>query len=155
MFQSTVSGASSSKAPSPVNTSIPLTLSTANRRKSTDGVLSITTARWKARVYFRAVLTVNGEKKRRYGTRNEEAVVSASNLFTHIPHHISKAETNRVLETVRGFQPSGPPNVSMIHQIYGMHRDGKPMSKTFENSLQRWRQLAKQILRQASPVVRR
>ena len=46
---------------------------------------------------------------------------------------------------VYGSQPSPPTYVPIIHQIFGVFRDGKPMSRLFANSLHRWRQVAQRM----------
>ena len=157
-----------------------LNVLTGNRSQPTYGVLSISQCapdpRWKSGIrhttFKRAVLRVPKEKPR-YGTRNVDAVKSASDVLDRIAHRLSDAEKLRVLAAVgrlsgqhgsrpngisaeHGFQPSrispqpgshpsGSPGVPIIHQIYGVFRDGKPMPQLFQNSLQKWRNLAKQM----------
>ena len=135
------------------NQLIPFTVLTANHSHSTHAVLSVNPVSSANKTFSRVNVRVTGEGTRYWGTRNLDAVESARNLLSRISDRISAAELKRVLEVVqdapgsstRGSQPSSSPCVSIIHQIYGVFRDGKPMSRLFENSLQRWRHLAKQM----------
>ena len=135
------------------NQLIPFTVLTANHSQSTHAVLSVVPVSSAKNNFSRANVRVTGEGTRYWGTRNLDAVESARNLLSRISDRISAAELKRVLEVVqdapgsstRGSQPSSSPCVSIIHQIYGVFRDGKPMPRLFENSLQRWRHLAKQM----------
>ena len=99
--------------------SIPVTLLTEDRSKSTHGVLSISSVNIckkgrKETTSWRAVLRVTGEAGRYFGTRHREAVQSAQNLLSRISDRISDAERNRVLKVVQcvpgpsthGSQPS-------------------------------------------------
>ena len=95
--------------------SIPVTLLTEDRSKSTCAVLSLTNSASPAKgTMWRAVLRVTGEADRYFGTRHREAVQSAQNLLSRMNDRISDAERNRVLEVVQcvpgpsthGSQPS-------------------------------------------------
>ena len=53
------------------------------------------------------------------------------------------------LGRIRGSQPSkmvgSSECVLLIHQCFGVFRDNKPMSRLYEQSLRRWRQVAQQM----------
>ena len=125
---------------------------TRDRKGSTNAVLSIIAVKGKATTLWRPVLRVIGER-RCFGTRQKSAVESTRNLLSRISDRMSDAERDRLLIAVQavhgpsthGSQPSSPPCVSIIHQIYGVFRDGKQMSRLFENSLHRWRNAAQQM----------
>ena len=102
---------------------------------------------------WRAVLRVVGDKDRKFGTYSEDPVVTAKNLLESMGFRVGIDEQDRVLKIVKdlcgttshGSQPSNRPCVAIIHQIYGLFRDGKAMPKLFETSQMRWRQVAKQM----------
>ena len=85
--------------------------------------------------------------------QNKNLQCNRQKNMSRMSDRISDAERDRVLEAVQVAhgpstncsRPSGSLCVPIIHQIYGVFRDGKPMSRLFENSLQRWRHAAQQM----------
>ena len=53
----------------------------------------------------------------------------------------------KYVSTEDGSQPglSEPAPVQIIHQIYGLYRDGKPMPRLFQNSQSSWQALAQEM----------
>ena len=81
--------------------SVHLRLSSSSR-VVVDAVLSITAVNTGKNPFWRAVLTVNGEKQRKYGTRHRSALESAKKLLSKYPHRISAAMKKRVLGILQG-----------------------------------------------------
>ena len=98
LFANTLPSDKVSKALSPANTSIPLTLSTANRRKF-DGVLSITTRRKFDGVYVRTIdctySTGAGKRRRRRKLWLEAGKLDSANFSAkgggRSPSHVALA----------------------------------------------------------------
>lgn len=115
--------------------------------------LSMTRGQYKKNSRWRATLRVAGEQNRLFGTKYEDPVLTARNLLMRIAFRIPNVEKDRVVEIVKdlygtrshGSQPSKSPCVKIIHQIYGVFRDGRAMPNLFANSQMRWRQVAKQM----------
>jgi len=135
-------------------------LLTQARSTLTNGSLAIYVARSGKETMFKAVLSVAGETDRNgrinryFGTNHASAVGSARNLLSRITDRVSDEERTRVLEVVRDVHgprvhvlglPTGSHCVSLVHQVYGVFRDDKPMPRLFENSLQRWREVAQHM----------
>ena len=80
----------------------------------------------------RAVLRVVGEQKREYGTMYKDPILTAKLLLERMSIRIANVEKDRVVAIVKdlygtrshGSQPSQGPSVAIIHQIYGVFRDG-------------------------------
>ena len=141
----------------------PLTILPAGKKQKTNAFLAIQHVkvfRKKLRLaekqkWYRANLRVMGEEKRRFGTENPDAWKSAENLLSRWSSEISISEKHRVLDLVKetygttgnGFQPRCPAAspVKIIHQMYGLFRDGKPMGARFLSSQFKWRKLASNI----------
>jgi len=71
----------------------------------------------------------------------EEAVESVLQRFSD---EIDPAEATRI-RNLMGEDDRQPPRrgvVRMIHQIYGLYRDGQPMTKVYQESSRRWREAA-------------
>ena len=102
---------------------------------------------------WRAVLRVVGEAKREYGTMDKDPIVTARHLLERMAIRIANVEKDRVLAIVQDLcgtrshdsRHMQGPSVAIIHQIYGVFRDGRAMPNLFVNSQMRWRQVAKQI----------
>ena len=132
----------------------------------------MTLATYNEESYARSVLKINGEAGRFFGTRHREAHESAQNLLSWLPqpYRISNAEKIRVLGLVEGptppsshgsqprrprggptppsghgSQPRSPRGGAIIHQMYGLFKDNKAMPTLFEDSMQRWRQVARNM----------
>ena len=132
-----------------------LTLLTEDRSKVTSGILTLSSSEKKN--CRRAVLKVIGEragvKNRFWGCRTVSALDSVTGILSKMPDRISDEEFRRVSRVLKtDYAPSkgngSQPRVShvrIIHQIYGLFRDNKPMSRLFQNSLQRWRQVAENM----------
>jgi len=142
--------------PSSRNKKIPLSVSAMHGNTMANAFLSMTKTipfRSRADAMWRAVLRVVGDKDRKFGTYSEDPVVTAKNLLESMGFRVGIDERDRVLKVVKdlcgttshGSQPSNRPCVAIIHQIYGLFRDGKAMPKLFETSQMRWRQVAKQM----------
>ena len=146
--------------------SIRCELSSVGCEKLTHGILTISSSVRGAEKKWRAVLRVVGEQGRYFGTRRSSAVESTEELLDRVSARMSDEERSRILavvldfhergsfsaacpERIRGSQPSkiagSSECVSLIHQMFGIFRDDKPMSRLFENSLRRWRQVAQQM----------
>jgi hypothetical protein len=138
--------------PSPRNNKIQLSVSAMDGTTMANAFLSMTKAKH-GRAVWRAVLRVVGDKQRKFGTHSEDPVVTAKNLLESMGFLVANDEQDRVVKIVKdlcgttshGSQPSNSPCVAIIHQIYGLFRDGKGMPKLFETSQMRWRQVAKQM----------
>ena len=157
---------------------IPLILLKAGHPKGVESRLIVTLATYNEESYSRAVLKINGEAGRIFGTRHREAHESAQNLLSSLPqpYRISNAEKIRVLGLVEsptppssqtslqswsgrprspregptppsghGSQPRSPRGGAIIHQMYGLFKDNKAMPTLFEDSMQRWRQVARNM----------
>jgi hypothetical protein len=110
-------------------------------------------------------------KRKRYcGTWRHSIVNTVENLLSRLSHRIAGTETSRLLTLAAamqarrtrnlitvdsGSQPSlGRPSLALtpararetsvhcVHQIYGLFRDGKPMSDLFEDSHRKWSEVA-------------
>ena len=137
--------------PSSRNKKIPLSvLSAVDGTTMANAFLSMTRPKlfpsMKKKVW-RAVLRVVGDKDRKFGSYSEDPVVTAENLLESMGFRVGMDEQDRVLKIVKdlcgttshGSQPSKSPCVAIIHQIYGLFRDGKAMPKLFATSQMRWR----------------
>ena len=130
---------------------IPFLLKAKDCITDTNGFLSMT----RSGSFYRAVLRVHGEADRTYGTHHEDAYRTAKDLLCRFPGRIAESESNRVLDVVeevygcllRGSQPRKEPvkPVAIVHQIYGLFRDGKSMPFLFQNSQLRWQEVARQM----------
>ena len=130
---------------------IPFLLLAQDCTTETNGFLSMT----RRGSFYRAVLRVQGESNRAYGTNHEYAYQTAKDVLYRFPGRIQDMERTRVLEIVEevygcslhGPQPRKEPAtpVATVHQIYGMFRDGKSMPFLFQNSQLRWREVARQM----------
>ena len=94
---------------------------------------------------------MKSEKIRTYGSRGRiDALQSANEVLGRFADRQEHHEKNRVLQIVQelygttglGSQPRSSHCVRIIHQIYGLVRDGKPMPRLFINSQVCWRQVA-------------
>lgn len=130
---------------------IPFLLKAKDCITETNGFLSMT----RSGSFYRAVLRVPGEADRTYGTHHEDACRTAKDLLRRFPGRIAETERNRVLDIVEevhgcllhGSQPRKEPATpsAIVHQIYGLFRDGKSMPFLFQNSQLRWREVARQM----------
>ena len=130
---------------------IPFLLLAQDCTTETNGFLSMT----RSNRFYRATVRIDGEEDRTYGTIHQYAYQTAMNVLNRFPERIQDMERTRVLDIVEqfygrspdGLQPRNPPDtpVAIVHQIYGMFRDGKPMPFLFQNSQRRWREVAKQM----------
>ena len=123
------------------------------------GILTMTVSLRGAETKQRAVLRVAGEDDRYFGTRRSTAVESTEDLLDRMSDRLSDEERSRILAVVRDFDQrrsfsvpspgrirgSQPRCVLLVHQIFGVFRDNKPMSRLCQNSLRRWRQVAQQM----------
>ena len=70
-------------------------------------------------------------------------------MLTKLDMKFSVEEANRIREIAgaldfsehKATRPTADQFVPIVHQIYGQHRDGKPMNKVFEESERRWRRV--------------
>ena len=122
----------------------------------THGFLSMTNAKYKNGMEWRAVLRVVGEEKRDYGTRHEDPYESARKKMENLGPRITSAEKKRVLDMAKDLwvkrRNGSPPrhgsqrgSVTIIHQIYGVYRDGQEMPQMFVDSHWRWREVAREL----------
>ena len=82
---------------------VTFTLLKADNSGVTKGSLSITRIAepYPLEDYWRAVLTIQGENRRIWGTRHREERETASNLLSRLQNRIADAERSRVLELVQ------------------------------------------------------
>ena len=117
----------------------------ATRRGRTHGVLSIVTVKGKKvkTSRLRAIVRVTGVKSRVYGERRLSALQAVRSVLSMMTKKINRDEIKRVLVAVQAVhgagigdsQDSNPKCVQIIHQIYGVFRDDKPMPDLFQKSL--------------------
>ena len=69
---------------------------------STEAVMSTTTVNTQKKSFFRAVVSVKGESKRRFGTRHSSALESAKKLLSKFTERISAAAKNGCWAFYRG-----------------------------------------------------
>ena len=135
---------------------LPLTLLPEGSKKPTNAFLAIQNGVKSYRnIWYRASLPVMGESKRRWDTENPDACNTAEVLPSRWPSQIAISERHHVLDLVKetygttgnGLQPRCPPAspVKIIHQMYWLFRDGKPMDAWFLSSQLKWRKLASQM----------
>ena len=80
---------------------IPLSLLAQDGNAMTEVVLSMTRARCKKNMLWRATLRVIGESTRNFGTGNADPVKTALNLLEKVAYRISKDDKDRVVESVK------------------------------------------------------
>ena len=89
-----------------------------------------------------------------YGTRHEDPYVSARKKMENLGSRITSAEKKRVLDVAKDLwvKKGSPPrhgsqrgSVTIIHQIYGVYRDGQEMPQMFVDSHLRWREVAREL----------
>ena len=98
-----------------------------------------------------------------YGVCRPTIFATVADMFERVGDETSESERTRILEEATSMQPdisslgvpvsvdqiygeaplrsssvTGVTSVKIVHQIYGMFRDGKPMSSTFEKSREAW-----------------
>ena len=122
-----------------------------DRTTQTNGFLSITRCtRGRFRGKYRAQIRIKGEKKRLWGSYEREAQHSVKDLLPRLLGRLAPLEKIRVLNiaeevSAREELQFVPPPVAIVHQIYGLFRDGKSMPMLFQNSQHRWMQVAKNM----------
>jgi len=127
-----------------------------------DGTISVSkTSTRLGKAGWRSVLAVDGSKQRLFGCTKDTVAESVHLLLQRVSDQLSSDEEARVRQVALGFQapglsantldccPQSDPlsqdvqrNVAFVHQIYGVFRDGKPMSTLFAKSHYRWQTLA-------------
>jgi len=120
------------------------------RKGRTHGVLSINAVKEK-KLPLRSIVRVTGVKKRIYGQRQSSAVEAARSVLSLMTKKINGNEIDRVLVAVQAVHGastsvsdlSHPKCVQIIHQIYGVLRDDKPMPQLCQESLREWRRVAR------------
>ena len=125
----------------------------ATRRGRTHGVLSIVTVKGKKvkTSRLRAIVRVTGVKSRVYGERRLSALQAVRSVLSMMTKKINRDEIKRVLVAVQAVhgagigdsQDSNPKCVQIIHQIYGVFRDDKPMPDLFQKPLSEWQRIAR------------
>ena len=117
---------------------------------------------------WRAVLKIKNVENRIYGNMLPTKMATAIALIDREPGRFGVAERDRIRQVILAHESSGQepcgsgqrlgsqptdeatalrqlgssPNVSRVHQIYGLFRDDKPMPALFQQSRDRWQQVA-------------
>ena len=116
------------------------------------------TKNWSGVMGWKANLSISNTEKRRFGNWKETRVEAVANLLQNFTWaQISDTERDRITkwaqateawDVVAGSQPSQvtllqtATFVKIVHQIYGLFRDDKPMSEMFLDSSRRWKEVA-------------
>jgi len=131
--------------------------------KSENGQISVGPATTRLNTSgWRAVLKINGQDKRIFGNSLKTKLASTVALMDRMAGLFSVDEMDRVRKLLLTHEASGQKpcgsqptkegtalsqhksnkNVRRVHQMYGLFRDGKPMSDLFLQSSGRWQQVA-------------
>ena len=116
------------------------------------------TKSWSGVMGWKANLSISNTEKRRFGNWKETRVKAVANLLgnytwaqitdTDRDSITNWAQATEAWDVVAGSQPSQvtlqqtATSVKIVHQIYGLFRDDKPMPEMFQDSSRRWKDVA-------------
>ena len=89
---------------------------------------------------WRSYVQINGESKREYGCVRLTKTETVEKSLAKVHIKFSAEEADRIREMAGALdapvekdnRPTADQFVPIVHQVYGQHRDGKPMNKLFK-----------------------